>query len=193
MSRMNQPASSSSQMTQSDDPLSRLTESACAVDGERFADAVVAADTRLRRLLGRLTGQSADLDDLLQETYLNAWKGIATFRRESSMTTWLTRIAVNVARNWLRRRRPQGSLTLDVPATSEELPEAAMLAAYHRALSRLSVDLRTTLVLHQSEGMSYQQIAETLSCPIGTVMSRLHRARAQVLDELKDRLEEVVP
>ncbi|HHM12945.1 MAG TPA: RNA polymerase subunit sigma-70, partial [Planctomycetaceae bacterium] len=110
---MNQPATSSSQMTQSDDPLSQLTESACAVDGERFADAVVAADTRLRRLLGRLTGQSADLDDLLQETYLNAWKGIATFRCESSMTTWLTRIAVNVARNWLRRRRPQGSLTLD--------------------------------------------------------------------------------
>ena len=75
----------------------------------------------------------------------------------------------------------------------EGFAEQPLMAAYERALQALSPDLRAVFILHETEGMSYRDVAETLGCPLGTVMSRLHRARTKILDELRERLEELSP
>ena len=93
-------------------------------------------------------------------------------------------------------RRSVASLTDDVGVSLRsppELGEVPLIEAYERALSGLSPDLRAVFILHETEGMSYRDVAETLGCPIGTVMSRLHRARLKILDELRERLEELAP
>jgi RNA polymerase sigma-70 factor (ECF subfamily) len=147
-------------------------------------------------LLGRLTCRGTDLDDLVQETYLRAWRSLPGFRGESRFSTWLFRIAANVAITSRQSQRIVASLPHDAGASLRsppELAEAPLTEACERALSGLSPDLRTVFILHETEGMSYRDIAETLGCPIGTVMSRLHRARVKVLDELRERLEELAP
>jgi RNA polymerase sigma-70 factor (ECF subfamily) len=73
--------------------------------------------------------------------------------------------------------------------TASEIGDQALLDAYARALDRLPPDLRATFVLHETEGLSYRDVAETLQCPIGTVMSRLHRARARIIDEIGEQME----
>ena len=160
--------------------------------GELFA----LTEPGVRRVVGRLVGDRAEVDDLVQETYLRAWRGLGGFRGSSRFTTWLFRIAVNVARNWRRSQRPIRTLSesreREIPAPPA-FDDELLLAAYGRALDRLPDDLRATFVLHEAEGMSYRDVAETLNCPIGTVMSRLHRARARLLVDLRERLEELTP
>jgi RNA polymerase sigma-70 factor (ECF subfamily) len=157
-----------------------------------FAELVELTEPVVRRLVGRLTGDRDAIDDLVQETYLKAWRGLGQFRGTSRFSTWLFRIAVNVTRTWRKRRRP--TLTL-VEAdersadTASEIGDQALLDAYARALDRLPPDLRATFVLHETEGLSYRDVAETLQCPIGTVMSRLHRARARIIDEIGEQME----
>jgi RNA polymerase sigma-70 factor, ECF subfamily len=168
----------------------RTADSAC------FAEIVKRTEPALRRLLGRLCGRHADLDDLVQETYLRVWRGFGRFRGESSLTTWMTRIAVNVSRNWARSRRPTVALSEcaeSVLGLAPEAREAAVFNAYEQALARLSPEQRAVFILHEAEGMSYQEIAMALGCPVGTVMSRLHRARTRLLDDLRERIEELVP
>jgi RNA polymerase sigma-70 factor (ECF subfamily) len=77
--------------------------------------------------------------------------------------------------------------------SSPELDEVPLMEAYERALHGLSPEMRAVFVLHEAEGLSYRDVAEVLGCPIGTVMSRLHRARTKILDELRERLEELAP
>jgi RNA polymerase sigma-70 factor (ECF subfamily) len=174
----------------------RLVEGCRRQDRACFAELVALSEDRLRRLLARLAGADADVDELLQETYLRAWRQAAQFRGESLPTTWLARIAVNVTLNWRRDRRETVSLSVFDPARSAAISvrqEQAALDAYEEALAKLPVDLRAVFVLHECEGMSYQQVAEALGCPIGTVMSRLHRARGRLLSELRERIGEIVP
>jgi RNA polymerase sigma-70 factor (ECF subfamily) len=165
-------------------------------DSACFAEVIQRTEPALRRLLGRRCGRHSDIDDLLQETYLRVWSGFGRFRGESSLMTWVTRIAVNVSRNWARSRRP----TCPLPADADRalvarvgVREAAAMAAYEEALARLSPEQRTVFVLHEGECMSYHEIARALGCPVGTVMSRLHRARARLLEDLREQLEELVP
>jgi RNA polymerase sigma-70 factor, ECF subfamily len=165
-------------------------------DSASFAEVVQRTEPLLRRLLGRICGRHADIDDLMQETYLRVWRGFGRFRGESSLTTWVTRIAVNVSRNWARSRRPTLPLGEDAEwalAPPSEVRDAALMAAYEKALARLSPDQRAVFALHEADSMSYQEIALALGCPVGTVMSRLHRARARMLHELREQLEELVP
>ena len=165
-------------------------------DSAGFAELVARSEPGLRRLLARICGRNADLDDLVQETYLLAWRGFGRFRGESLPTTWITRIAVNVSRNWRRSRRPTAPLPDGAEATLGTRPdvgESALKAAYERALARLSPEHRAVFLLHEVEGLSYQQVAEALGCPAGTVMSRLHRACARLLAELGERIEEMLP
>lgn len=165
-------------------------------DSDGFAELVERSEPGLRRLLGRICGRRADVDDLVQETYLRAWRGFGRFRGESSPTTWITRIALNVSRNWQRSRRPTVPLTEgaeEAIGRRAGVSESAVLDAYDQALARLSPEQRTVFVLHEAEGLSYQQVADALGCPVGTVMSRLHRARARLLEELGERIEEVIP
>lgn len=171
------------------DPWPRLTEGCRRGDGACFAEVVALTEPRLRRLLGRMIGGRCDLDDIVQETYLRAWRNLPGFRGESLLPTWLTRIAINVAKNLGRSRRTTVALA-DAPEptaapSSPRWRDLQLLAAYEKALARLSPEMRATFLLHETEGMTYQGVAEALGCPIGTVMSRLHRARTQILDELR--------
>ncbi len=162
----------------------------------RFAELVIQSQPRIRRLLARILGNIAELDDLVQETYLRAWRGLRSFRGDCNPNTWLTQIAVNVARNWIRDRKP-ASVELDdqrcVDPSTRSPDPAVLLDAYQQALDQLPDDQRAILILRESEGLTYDQIAQVLDCPKGTVMSRLHRARGRILDLLHDRLEELIP
>jgi RNA polymerase sigma-70 factor (ECF subfamily) len=161
-------------------------------DSDRFAEIVERSEPRLRRLLGRICGRYADVDDLVQETYLRAWRGFGRFRGASSPTTWITRIALNVSRNWERSRRATVPLS-EVMESEPVVSEAAVRDAYEQALARLSPEQRSVFVLHEARGLSYQEVADALGCPVGTVMSRLHRARARLLEDLGERIEEFIP
>jgi RNA polymerase sigma-70 factor (ECF subfamily) len=189
-------ANSSEPGRESDARLEGLVAKSRLGDREGFSELVVLTEPRIRRLLGRLACRGADLDDLVQETYLRAWRSLPRFRGESHFSTWLFRIATNVASTWRESRRTVATLTDLAGATLRSpapLGEVPLLEAYDRALSGLSPELLAVFVLHETEGMSYRDVALTLGCPIGTVMSRLHRARIQILDELRERLEELAP
>ena len=124
---------------------------------------------------------------------MRAWQARDHFRGDSQFTTWLYKIAVNVARTW--RSRSRGPMLALAPEHDRAAPQATdpegtrLLAAYAAALARLPENLRVPFVLHEAEGLSYQAVAEVLGCPIGTVMSRLHRARKALLEELRKDLE----
>jgi RNA polymerase sigma-70 factor, ECF subfamily len=141
-----------------------------------FAELVALTEPVVRRLVGRLADDRADVDDLVQETYLRAWRRLGQFRGHSRFSTWLFRIAVNVTHNWRRGRRPTLELSDSrqrALRASPEIGDEALLEAYGRALDRLSPDMKAAFVLHEAEGLSYREVAEALGCPIGTVMSRL--------------------
>jgi RNA polymerase sigma-70 factor (ECF subfamily) len=162
---------------------------------DSFARLVALTEPRVRRLLGRLVLAGPDVDDLVQETYLRVWKSLAGFRGESRFATWLFRIVVNVARSARRSRPVPASLPDDGRAIPQRpgLAEASLVSAYEQALARLAPEFRAVFVLHETEDLSYQEIADAVGCPVGTVMSRLHRARQKILDELRVRLEEMTP
>jgi RNA polymerase sigma-70 factor (ECF subfamily) len=165
-------------------------------DRDGFGELVALTEPTIRRLLGRLACRGADLDDLVQETYLRAWRSLPGFRGESRFSTWLVRIATNAASTWRQGRRIIATLPDDAGGSLRSPPglgEVPLMEAYERALSGLSPELRAVFVLHEAEGLSYRDVAEALDCPIGTVMSRLHRARVKILDGLRERLEELAP
>lgn len=157
-------------------------------------------------LLYRLTENSEEARDLTQETFLRAFQSIGQFRGESDLRTWIYRIAINQARNrwrWWRRRRRDVTVSLDseraqgdqplidlLSAAGENSPEQETLAherekVLRQALRSLSLAYRETVILRDIEGLTYEEIAETLGINVGTVKSRLARGR----QELKTRLE----
>ena len=158
-------------------------------------------------LLYRLTEDPEEARDLTQETFLQAFRHLASFRGDADLRTWLYRIAVNQARNrwrWWKRRRRDRTVSLDAPvsddndsplsaglASDEGLdPERQALArerelALHAALKSLSRPYREVIVLRDIEGLSYEEVAGTLDLNVGTVKSRLSRGR----NELRRRLE----
>ncbi|WGZ96327.1 MAG: RNA polymerase sigma factor RpoE [Candidatus Thiothrix putei] len=134
--------------------------------------------------------------DVAQEAFIKAYKGLKNFRGESAFYTWLYRIAINSAKNYLvsqNRRLPdndidaheaeqfEGESALKEYATPErELLTAEIQATVSKAIEDLPEDLRTAIMLRELEGMSYEEIAETMDCPIGTVRSRIFRARESI-------------
>jgi RNA polymerase sigma-70 factor (ECF subfamily) len=179
-----------------DSECARLVDECRQGNADGFGRLVSLTEPRVRRVIGRLVLSRPDVDDLVQETYLRAWKSLGGFRGDSRFSTWLFRIAVNVTRTW-RRARPVASPLPGGDAWAARagggLAGESLIDAYERALAGLSHDLRTTFLLHETEGLSYQEVAEAVGCPIGTVMSRLHRARQRILAELRERLEELTP
>jgi RNA polymerase sigma-70 factor (ECF subfamily) len=158
-------------------------------------------------LLYRLTEDPEEARDLTQETFLQAFRHLASFRGDADLRTWLYRIAVNQARNrwrWWKRRRRDRTISLDAPVSDDlDAPRSAGLAddegldperqtlarereqALHAALRSLSRPYREVIVLRDIEGLSYEEVASTLDLNVGTVKSRLNRGRT----ELRRRLE----
>jgi len=155
---------------------------------------------RVFRLACRILGDPEGAEDAAQETFVRAWRALGDFQGQARFSTWLTRIAINQCRNELRRRRTRKhapALSLDAQAPGTETSPADTLAApgptpwqvaegaeAARALAALfhglEPEVREILVLSDAESLSYEDIAELLEVPMGTVRSRLHRARAQV-------------
>ena len=161
---------------------------------------------RIVKLVGRYVRNPADALDVAQEVFIKAYRALGNFRGESAFYTWLYRIAINTAKNHLaaRGRRPkEGDLTgpdgeplsIDDLQADDETPEKVMLVAEIKAtilrtMAALPEDLRTAITLREIDGMSYEDIATAMDCPIGTVRSRIFRAREALDAQLKPLLEQ---
>lgn len=152
---------------------------------ERHLGAVLAAATRI-------LGDRDLAMDVAQEALLRGWRSLAEFRGESSFRGWIVKIAVNAALNEKRRRRPTlgESGDEDWRDTRERSPEDAAMdrelrTAFEAALADLPEPLRAALHLREVEDMAYKDIAEALGIPMGTVMSRLHKARLRLQESLR--------
>ncbi|MCR4399945.1 MAG: sigma-70 family RNA polymerase sigma factor [Syntrophomonadaceae bacterium] len=172
-------------------------------DAGAFEALVVAYQDRVFTQCYHLTGSLADAQDLAQEVFLRAYRGLHAFRGDADLGTWLHRIAVNTYLNGRRKYRPEALFSLDdpVPGTDgdltrqlaaqtedpvERLERLEIQAAVQEALAQLSPDFRAILVLREFEDCSYEEMASLLGCSVGTVKSRLNRARRALRDRVKD-------
>lgn len=160
---------------------------------------------RIISLVGRYVSDPSEALDVSQEAFIKAYRAIDRFRGDSAFYTWLYRIAINTAKNWLvaRKRRPPST---DIDAADAEqydlesrlkeqgTPENELLReeikrTVYDTIAALPEDLRTAIMLREIEGMSYEDIAVTMECPIGTVRSRIFRAREAIDEQLKPLLD----
>ncbi len=170
------------------------------IAGSRFADQALPHFGQLRAAATALTRNPVDAEDLVQETYTKAYANFHQFRHGSNARAWLLRILTNTFINGCRRRQrepakvPLNAMTDwlagpagPAPRSAEEVALARITdARVTRALQRLPPEFRRTVYLADVEGFSYREVAALMHCPIGTVMSRLHRARGQLRDTLRD-------
>ena len=200
----------SSMSLEDDDTDEQLVRRAQGGDVRAFEMLVVKYQRRVERLIGRLVRDVDLVADISQETFLRAWRGLASFRGESAFYTWLYRIAVNSAKRALEglRRDPvvtesslvRGGDEEDQEPLSERAapsdgvtPESLLAgkelsAAVQAAVAALPEDFRRALELREVEGLTYEEIAQALACPVGTVRSRIHRAREAVAASLRPLL-----
>lgn len=175
-------------------------------DSRAFDVLVQKYQHRIGHLIARYVRDASEVDDVAQEAFIKAYRGLANFRGESAFYTWLYRIAVNTAKNHLvsaGRRVPDHG----VDATEAEqyesgtmlqesaTPERTLLTEEIRgtvdaAIAALPPDLREALTLREMEGLTYEEIAQAMDCPIGTVRSRIFRAREAVDERLRPLLDE---
>lgn len=160
---------------------------------------------KVAKLISRYVSNRAEVEDITQEVFIKAFRGLPGFRGESAFYTWLYRIAVNTAKNYLESqgRRPPGAgidiESAEVLDSMESLrdvatPERDMLTGeiadtVNRAIGALPPDLRTAITLRDLDGLSYEEIAQVMDCPIGTVRSRIFRAREAIDKQLRPLLE----
>jgi RNA polymerase sigma-70 factor (ECF subfamily) len=163
-----------------------LIRKAAAGDGRAFHVLVDRHAQSLYRLAVSLTGQPVDAEDIVQETFAGAFRGMAKFEGRSSVKTWLTRILFTQAAQWRRNRagRVMGSIEHAEPAGSGQSASVEARLDLQTALRRLSPEHREVLVLRELQGLSYEEVAEVLGIPRGTVESRLHRARRELRGKL---------
>jgi len=170
-----------------------------AGDTSAFDRLVLRYQSRIARVVG-VSFQDADMvKDVVQETFLRAYRGLGAFRHDSQFYTWLYRIAINTSYYFLKKgRRFEDAEDIDdyighsenALASTHAGPDAAALnadlkTAINRAIARLPQDLKQALVLRELEGMSYEQIAQVMGCRVGTVKSRISRARDQVMEKTR--------
>ncbi|MCM0611182.1 RNA polymerase sigma factor RpoE [Marinobacter sediminum] len=164
-------------------------------DRAAFDLLVVKYQSRVASIISRYVYDSQEVMDLTQETFVKAFRAMDRFRGDSAFYTWLYRIAVNTAKNFLesRARRPQGSADVvdaenfddggrlrDVASPERLMQREELQAALSEAIARLPEELRSAFLLREYDGLSYEDIARILECPIGTVRSRIFRARDAV-------------
>lgn len=178
-------------------------------DVRAFEMLVVKYQRRIERLIGRMVRDVDLVPDIAQETFIRAYRAIPQFRGESAFYTWLYRIAVNTAKKALvdlkrdpivtesaRAVRDEDDETsrVETELSDGETPEAVLAskeiaATVNAAIEALSEDLRQAITLREIEGLSYEEIAEVMNCPIGTVRSRIFRAREAIAQRLRPLLD----
>lgn len=174
-------------------------------DKRAFELLVVKYQRKINRLVSRLVRDAAEVEDVTQEAFIKAYRALAQFRGESAFYTWLYRIAINTAKNYLASQGRRAPTSTENDAEEAETfddadqlrdintPESLMMSrqvgqAVSKAVDALPEELRVAIQLREIEGMSYEEIAELMDCPIGTVRSRIFRAREAIAGELRPLL-----
>ena len=182
-----------------------LVERAQKGDKRAFELLVIKYQRKLARLLSRMVRDAAEVEDISQEAFIKAYRALPGFRGESAFYTWLYRIAVNTAKNYLvarKRRAPtstefssedaegfeEAELLRETATPEAELQSKQIAQAVNQAVDALPEDLRTAMTLREIEGLSYEEIAQRMDCPIGTVRSRIFRAREVVAVKIRPML-----
>jgi len=186
-----------------------LVERVQAGDKRAFDLLVLKYQRKVQRLVARFVRDSGEVDDVVQEAFIKAYRALPTFRGDAAFYTWIYRIAINCAKNYLaspaRRIVPQSDLISDddddaesfdrnaglhdVATPDAEYASKQIAEAVNRAMAALPEDLRTAVTLREIEGLSYEEIAAAMDCPIGTVRSRIFRAREAIATELRPLLD----
>jgi RNA polymerase sigma-70 factor (ECF subfamily) len=195
----------------SSDPDYALVQRANAGEARAFELLVIKYQRRVERLIGRMVRDVDLVSDIAQETFIRAYRALPQFRGDAQFYTWLYRIAVNTAKKYLAELKRDPIVTMsslkndddDETSSSEleqsthsdtETPEAVLAskeiaAAVNAALDALPEELRQAIMLRELEGLSYDDIAKALDCPIGTVRSRIFRAREAISNRIKPMLD----
>jgi RNA polymerase sigma-70 factor, ECF subfamily len=174
----------------------QLIDLALAGQSAAFGELVSRHQDRLYNTMVHVTGSAEDARDVVQDAFVQAFLKLDTFQRTSAFFTWLYRIAFNLAVSHSRRRRPTASVEGlreatgqepedDGAAPSDRIEQQERVGQVQTALAALSEEHRSVLVLREMDGLDYETISELLDLPVGTVRSRLHRARLQMRDQLK--------
>lgn len=184
----------------------RVVRDAISGSREAFDELVRRHRGQIYTLIRTVIGSDSDADDLTQECFVRAYVAIVRFRGEGTFRTWLTRIAVNVARTYLaRQRRARRTVSLEVASDGERwtsesfVVESDIEAAFCRrqaivrALARLPEEYRVALTLRDVQGFEYHEIAEVLNTPIGTIEARVFRARRRLRPLLQQWLQRSSP
>lgn len=183
----------------------QLVDRAQRGDKHAFELLVAKYQRRLARLISRFVRDAVEIEDLTQEAFIKAYRALPTFRGESAFYTWLYRIGINTAKNYLlalKRRAPtttlfdaeesegfeDAGLLHEVSTPENELMSKQVVDVVNSSLQALPDDLRTALTLREIEELSYEEIAVMMNCPIGTVRSRIFRAREAIATNLRPLL-----
>lgn len=185
-----------------------LVERAVAGDEKAFELLVIKYQRRIQRLIGRMVRDVDLVEDIAQETFIRAYRALAQFRGDAQFYTWLYRIAVNTAKKALMdlKRNPTVSENffksgdddetsfLENELISSETPDAVLASKeiaemVNAAMEALPEELRQAITLREIEGLSYEEISDAMNCPIGTVRSRIFRAREAISEKVKPLLE----
>lgn len=175
-------------------------------DKRAFDLLVLKYQRKIMRLLSRMIRDPSEIEDVAQEAFIKAYRALPQFRGESAFYTWLYRIAINTARNWqvANGRRPstptvvenedgetfsQIDNLMDISTPESVLASRQVVETVNATIDALPEDLKTAIVLREIEGLSYEEIAESMGCPIGTVRSRIFRAREAIAAQLRPILD----
>jgi RNA polymerase sigma-70 factor (ECF subfamily) len=182
-----------------------LVERAQRGDKRAFEMLVAKYQRKLARLLSRFIRDPAEIEDVAQEAFIKAYRALPSFRGDSAFYTWLYRIGINTAKNYLvamGRRAPTSTEfdseeaetfedaehLRDVNTPENEMMSRQIAQTVNETLAQLPEELRTAITLREIEGLSYEDIANIMNCPIGTVRSRIFRAREAIAERLRPLL-----
>jgi RNA polymerase sigma-70 factor (ECF subfamily) len=184
----------------------QLVERAQRGDKRAFELLVEKYQRKLARLLSRFIRDPAEVEDVTQEAFIKAYRALPAFRGDSAFYTWLYRIGINTAKNYLMALGRRAPTSTEVEADEAEgfeegeqlrdinTPESVLLSneiaeTVNSTIEALPEELRTAIQLREIEGMSYEDIAQVMNCPIGTVRSRIFRAREAIAAQLRPLLD----
>jgi RNA polymerase sigma-70 factor, ECF subfamily len=183
----------------------QLVVRAQAGDKRAFELLVIKYQRKVERLLSRIIRNQDEIQDVAQESFIKAYRALANFRGDSAFYTWLYRISVNTAKNYLVSQSRRAPTTTDFDAEEAEnfedadglrdnaTPDALLMskqiaAIVNATIDKLPEELKTAITLREIDGLSYEEIAQIMDCPIGTVRSRIFRAREAVAVQLRPQM-----
>ena len=186
----------------------KLVEKSQKGDKQAFGILVEKYQMKLHRLISRMVRDQSEIDDIVQDSFIKAYRAINNFRGDSAFYTWLYRIGINTAKNHLVSlgRRPKALDSIEIEEIenfddaselkNRETPETVMMSnqiavTVNNAIDHLPSELKEAISMRELDGLSYEEISEIMGCPIGTVRSRIFRAREAISEKLKPLIEKV--